>query len=176
MFNLAKYFIVSAIISLFTISAFANFPGASTDVNEVQTRQGIVQNLFSSDSKINQANAFWNNVGVMNSAAFSDASGLAGVWRMTGRTNVCAMQAEVIFQPNGGYSSFTQCANGAYAIHLVGRWRVLQNGAVRVQYTDYSPKQYLGNPIRIPDGETIYYQFIDRNRVKMFGTVAYRAQ
>lgn len=104
-----------------------------------------------------------------------EASLLAGVWRMSYQGPACMANAEIVFQPNGGYSGFSQCQNGSYAFHTVGTWRILQSGAVRVQYTNYSPKEFQGNPIRIPDGETMYYRFIDRNRLGFSGgIVAYR--
>lgn len=105
-----------------------------------------------------------------------EASLLAGVWRMSYQGPACMANAEMVFQPNGSYSGFSQCQDGSFAFHTVGTWRILQSGAVRVQYTNYSPKEYMGNPIRIPDGETMYYRFIDRNRLGFSGgIIAYRA-
>lgn len=106
-----------------------------------------------------------------------EAALLAGVWRMTYKGPACMAQAEMVFQPNGGYSGFSQCQDGSYAFHTVGTWRLLQSGAVRVQYTDYEPKVFQGNRIRIPDGETMYYRFLDRNRIGFGGgVIAYRVQ
>ena len=106
-----------------------------------------------------------------------EAELLAGVWRMSYKGPACMAQAEMVFQNNGGYSGFSQCENGAYSFHTVGTWRILQSGAVRVQYTNYDPKEFQGVKVTIPDGETMYYRFLDRNRLGFAGgIIAYRAQ
>ncbi|GEM_PF-5583964 len=105
-----------------------------------------------------------------------ESSVLVGVWRTSYVFQGMQCYAEIIFQNNGQYASLAQCQNGAYAIHLVGNWYILQQGAVRIQYTDYSPKEYGGNPIRIPDGETVYFRVINSNRVESSLGMLYRAQ
>jgi len=105
-----------------------------------------------------------------------EASFLVGVWRISYQLNGMQCMSESVFQPDGGYSSFSQCENGTYAIHLVGNWYMLEQGAVRIQYTDYSPKEYGGNPIRIPDGETIHFRVLDQNRIQTGAGIAYRVQ
>lgn len=96
----------------------------------------------------------------------NDASVLIGTWRASTQMNGMQCNSEIIFQPNGGYSSLFECGNGTYMFHTVGNWYVLQQGSVRIQYTDYSPKEYGGNPIRIPDGETVYFRVINHNQVE----------
>lgn len=105
-----------------------------------------------------------------------DASVLAGVWQTSYQFNGMPCGAEIVFQPNGGYSSLAQCNNGTYMIRLVGNWYFLQQNAVRIQYTDYSPKEYGGNPIRIPDGETVYFRVVNRNQIESSFGMLYRVQ
>ena len=176
MSNLIKSFIVSAIIFVFTISGAANAP----QNNNVQDNSPIVRELSFFNFNNMESNSFLANNSYSsseNSVNYDEASWLSGVWRMQYKGNICYTQTELIFQNNGGYSGYTQCSDGSYAFHTVGRWRILKSGAVRVQYTDYNPKRdQAGNPIRIPDGETMNYQIVDQNRMRMGGIIAYRAQ
>lgn len=113
-----------------------------------------------------EANDAGETGGGETNAANGDASTLVGTWQTSYQLNGMSCTAEIIFQSNGGYSSLSECNNGTYMFHAVGYWRELQQGAVRIQYTDYSPKEYGGNPIRIPDGETVYFRVINRNQVE----------
>lgn len=180
MLSLAKKFIAATIsfclLAGVGCSYFSRQNGEAQNSETVETTQNEMPRFTSSDlntlpSPDAQTQAFLNT-----EPAQDEASLLVGVWRMSYQ-GVCPTQAEMIFQPNGGYSGFSQCTNGSYAFHTVGYWRVLQSGAVRVQYTNYEPKQFMGNPIRIPDGETMYYRFLDRNRLGFSGNIiAYRVQ
>lgn len=166
MSNLTKYFIVSLALSIFTVSGFANSP-LFTERNDIQSPQTEVRNIFSPDFKSNNTNSFVGTITKMTAA--DDASVLAGVWRMQYQSNICVTNMEQVFQPNGGYSVIAVCANGTLPVQGSGTWRLLQRGTIRVQYTRKSSNYF-------PDGQTITYQIIDRNRVKFFATVAYRAQ
>lgn len=115
-----------------------------------------------------------NSVETNTTANVEESSVLVGVWRASMYMNGMRCNSEVIFQPNGGYSSLIECGNGTYMFRTVGYWYLLQQGAVRIQYTDYSPKEYGGNPIRIPDGETVYFRVINRNQVESSLGMLYR--
>ena len=177
MLNLIKSFIISAMLFVFTISSAANSPqniqNNRVQVNAINIFENSVFNF-----KNFEANTFWANSNANeNTVNYDESSWLSGVWRMQYKGNICYTQTELIFQNNGGYSGYTQCSDGSYAFHTVGRWYILRSGAVRVQYTDYNPKRdQAGNPIRIPDGETMNYQIVDQNRMRMGGIIAYRAQ
>ena len=111
-----------------------------------------------------------------NTFAVEESSVLFGTWRASSYANGMQCNSEIIFQPNGGYSSLYECGNGTYMFHTVGYWYLLQEGAIRIQYTNYSPKEYKGNPIRIPDSETVYFRIINRNQVESSFGMLYRVQ
>lgn len=109
------------------------------------------------------------------SSAQSEAGLLVGVWRYQFSSYGYPCTGEDIYQSNGSYSSQWNC-NGSILWHT-GEWYLIQAGAIRRNIHNYEPKQYLGNPIRMPSGETIYYRFLDRNRLGMAGNIiAYRVQ
>lgn len=187
MFNSAKNFIVSLMIGVLIITG-AGCSKSSQSSKDVQAKQTDSKpndegkdfpGRFKSDDP-NSVPADKQDKSFMGGKTLTiqdEASLLAGVWRMSYQGPACMAQAEMIFQPNGSYSGFSQCQNGSYAFRTVGTWRILQSGAVRVQYTDYEPKVFQGNKIRIPDGETMYYRFLDRNRIGFGGgIIAYRVQ
>lgn len=102
-----------------------------------------------------------------------EASLLVGVWNMTYNGPYCAVQGQMVFQPNGVYSGYTQCSDGSYAVHLTGRWALLQSGVCRLQYDTYRDSE---GKITNPQGETFYFRFLDRNRLSFpGGLIAYRA-
>jgi hypothetical protein len=132
---------------------------------------------FASFAKSNERQASEGNYfGETNTFTVEESSVLFGTWRASSYTNGMRCNSEIIFQPNGGYSSLYECGNGTYMFHTVGYWYLLQEGAIRIQYTNYSPKEYKGNPIRIPDGETVYFRIINRNQVESSFGMLYRVQ
>jgi hypothetical protein len=130
----------------------------------------------SNESQVNNLHSEGNYAEVTNILTVEESSVLYGTWRASSYTNGMRCNSEVIFQPNGGYSSLYECGNGTYMFHTVGYWYLLQEGAIRIQYTNYSPKEYKGNPIRIPDGETVYYRIINRNQIESSFGMLYRVQ
>jgi len=89
-----------------------------------------------------------------------------GVWR--GRFEVVEMScsSEMIFQPNGDYSSLSQSDNGFYAFRAVGTWQLLGQGNVQIHYTDHDPKEWNNKKLDFPENENIHFQVIDKNRMK----------
>jgi hypothetical protein len=161
--NRLRNLLVALAAGLFVISGAAS---ASAEVKFTGAFPGGLQNAG--------ANALVSAVKA--SGAQSEAALLVGVWRYNTTSYGARCQAEMVFQGNGGYSGLTSCPGASWMFHTVGRWGLLQRGAIRLQYSDYAPKHYLGNPIRIPDGETFYYRFLDRNRIALGdgSVIAYR--
>lgn len=94
-----------------------------------------------------------------------DESVLVGVWRGGSQMNGMACTSETIFKADGGYSSMSVCA-GVYAVQIVGSWSLLQEGAVRLEYTDFTPKEWGETQILVQSGETIYFRVINQNQIE----------
>jgi hypothetical protein len=88
------------------------------------------------------------------------------VWR--GRYEVVGMScsAEMIFQPNGDYSSLSQSDNGWYAFRAVGTWQLLGQGNMQIHYNDHDPKEWNGKKLEFPENENIHFQVINKNKIK----------
>jgi hypothetical protein len=89
-----------------------------------------------------------------------------GVWR--GRFEVVGMScsAEIIFQPNGDYSSLSQSDNGWYAFRAVGTWQLLGQGNMQIHYNDHDPKEWNGKKLEFPENENIHFQVLNKNKMK----------
>lgn len=98
---------------------------------------------------------------------------LYGVWRHQSQTPQGPLFVEVIYQRNGTFSCLTQC--GPYAFRSWGTWRQIAPAFIRVNYQNWSPREYGGNPIRMPEYEIVPLKFLDANRcVGKLGEVYYR--
>jgi hypothetical protein len=138
-------------------AAGGEFPRLSEDPNTVPKSEG-------------EAPAAENAPAGQNEAAL-----LVGVWRYQFVTNGYQCVGEDVYQPNGVYSSQWNCS-GSILWHT-GRWFLVQPGVIRRNLSDYEPKQFRGVPIRMVSAETVYYRFLDRNRLGMAGNIiAFRVQ
>lgn len=183
MINLVKSSIVGVTMCVLVSgfgAAYSVMPTqAKTQVNQIEnkpTQAGADVSFRLKSGDMNALPAAENKSFALNATMTrNEASYLVGAWRANYRQNGLNCTGEMAFQANGRYSGLSQCAGGTYTFYTVGYWRLLHSGAVRIQYTDYSPKEYWGNPIRIPAGETIYYRFLNRNQLSLTsGVVAYR--
>jgi hypothetical protein len=89
-----------------------------------------------------------------------------GVWR--GRFEIVGMSCstEMIFQPNGDYSTFSHSDNGWYAFRAVGTWQLLGKGNIQIHYIDHDPKEWNKKKLDFPENENIHFQVIHKNKVK----------
>lgn len=171
--NLGNSIVALAVAGLFVVSGALSAKAEVKSGNAFLRQEAGVISTFPSSLMIARNQTF---VAARNFGARSEAALLVGVWRYDTTSYGARCQAEMVFQGNGGYSGMTSCPGASWMFHTVGRWGLLQRGAIRLQYSDYAPKHYLGNPIRIPDGETFYYRFLDRNRIALGdgSVIAYR--
>jgi hypothetical protein len=95
-----------------------------------------------------------------------DKNFFISVWR--GRFELMGMSCstEIIFQPNGDYSSLSQSDNGFYAFRAVGTWQLLGQGNVQIHYNDHDPKEWNNKKLDFPENENIHFQVINKNRMK----------
>ena len=96
-----------------------------------------------------------------------DPSVLYGSWASDQTLNGMQCHAEYIFENTGTYSSLAYCAS--YMTRSVGTWRLIQPGVVRIEYTDHEPKEFGGQPIRYPSGETFTFTVVNRDRLDTSG-------
>jgi hypothetical protein len=102
----------------------------------------------------------------------SDPSVLYGSWTNESQIGGMPCRSEFIFERTGTYSALATCDNGyggTYMTRSVGHWKLLQPGMVRIQYTDHEPKEFGGNPIRYPDGETMTFTVRDHDHLDTSG-------
>lgn len=95
-----------------------------------------------------------------------DRNFFVGVWR--GQFEIMGLfcSSEMIFQPNGDYSSLSQSDNGCYAFRSVGKWNLLGQGNVIIHYTDHDPKEWNKKKLDFPENENIHFRVIDKNRMQ----------
>jgi len=102
----------------------------------------------------------------------SDPSVLFGSWTNESQMGGMQCHSEFIFESTGTYSTLATCDNGyggTYMTRSVGHWKLVQPGVVRIQYTDHEPKEFGGNPIRYPDGETMTFSVSDHDHLDTSG-------
>lgn len=122
-------------------------------------------------SQLNNENETLTSLGAASLTTTQTAS-IVGAWRAYTNFNGYNCITESVIQANGEYSSITSCNNGVYFTHLTGNWRYLQNGVIRIQYNNTRRSDGRRD---IPDGETIYFSFINRNQIRLGnGIIAYR--
>jgi hypothetical protein len=78
---------------------------------------------------------------------------LAGVWNCEGPM----YRSQIIFQPNGQYSAQAVAPQG-YNITHWGQWRMVGPTWARLVLQGWSPREYLGNPIRMPSEDNFTFQ------------------
>lgn len=107
-----------------------------------------------------------------------DPSVLYGSWVSDATLNGMQCHAEYIYESTGTYSSLGTCGNayGSYMTRSVGTWRLVQPGVIRIEYTDHEPKEYGGQPIAYPTGETVTFSVVNRNELNTSGGTIVREQ
>ena len=108
----------------------------------------------------------------------ADPSVLYGAWVNDTTVNGLQCHGEYIYESTGTYSTLGNCGNamGSYMTRSVGTWRLVQPGVVRIEYTDHEPKEFGGQPIRYPTGETVTFSVVNRNEINTSGGTMYREQ
>lgn len=121
------------------------------------------------DSLASNLNNFATKASV---AGQAQTASIVGAWRYYSNIYGTSCVTESVVQASGAYSSNTSCNNGVYFTHLTGNWRYLQNGVIRIQYNN---TRMADGRRDIPDGETVYFSFINRNQIRLgSGIIAYR--
>jgi hypothetical protein len=109
-----------------------------------------------------------------------DAATLVGGWRATESGPGGQRVTETILMANRTFSQTdTQhTVYGPYMLYLTGTYQVVE-GTLRFQTTNWSPKEFMGSPVRVPPAWAVYYRIVDQDRlaVSLDGkawTTAYR--
>jgi hypothetical protein len=103
-------------------------------------------------------------------AAPASAQGIIGVWH--GQMNDGSYN-QVVIQGNGLISQQQtyNVGGGSTQLFMRGQWRMIAENTVRVDVTDYQPRQWCGplgcQPIRYP--QVIHFQFVltDANTMRL---------
>jgi hypothetical protein len=85
---------------------------------------------------------------------------LAGVWNCQGAT----LRSQIVFQQTGQYSAQAVSAQG-YNITHWGTWRMVGPRLARLYLQGWSPREYMGNPIRMPTEDNFAFQPVNDNRI-----------
>ena len=107
-----------------------------------------------------------NNAATASLTTETQTASIVGAWRSYSNISGYSCVSESVVQANGQYSAITSCNNNVYQVYLKGYWRYLQNGVIRIQYT-YCSYQRGDGGRAIPDGDTIYFSFINRNQIRL---------
>lgn len=107
---------------------------------------------------------------VVASATQAAAQGVIGVWQ--GQMNDGSYN-QVVIQGNGLISQQQSynVAGGSTQLFMRGQWRLISDNVLRIQVTDYQPRQWCGplgcQPIRYP--EVLHVQFVltDENTMRL---------
>jgi hypothetical protein len=111
--------------------------------------------------------SFFKSVGdEPNPPEADDKKFFVGIWH--GRFEIMGMSCaiEMIFQPNGDYSSLCKSDNGFYAFRSVGTWQLLGQGNMQIHYNDYDPKEWNNKKLIFPKDENIYFRVISKTRMQ----------
>jgi hypothetical protein len=95
-----------------------------------------------------------------------DKSFFIGVWRGSFEVMGMSCSSEIIFQPNGDYSSLSQSDNGFYAFRAIGTWQFLGQGNMNIHYKDHDPKEWNHKKLDFPENENIHFRVIDSTHMQ----------
>src|SRR5262245_7898874 len=94
------------------------------------------------------------------------AAPLVGGWRATESGFGGPRVTETSLMANGTFSQTdTQhTAYGPYMLYITGTYQV-GKGTLRLQTTNWSPKEYMGSPVRVSPSWVVYYRILDKDRL-----------
>ena len=171
-FNSKLYFLtgLASCLAIFLLTGIVTVYSESISPNGVELK--IQDKEYQTPLQSNNENETLTSLGAASLPQSTQTASIVGAWRAYTNSNGYNCVTESVMQANGGYSGITSCNNGVYFVHLTGYWRYLQNGVIRIQYNNTRRSDGRRD---IPDGDTIYYSFINRNQIRLGnGIIAYR--
>jgi hypothetical protein len=103
-------------------------------------------------------------------ASPAGARGIVGVWQ--GRMNDGSSD-QVVFQGNGQVSQQQtyNVGGGSTQLFMSGRWTLVSENTLRINVTDYQPRQWCGplgcQPIRYPEVIHVQFVLVDQNTIRL---------
>lgn len=167
LFGCIAILLLAGIVTAYSVSPSQN--GLEWKITDKQYKTTHWANNGENDSLASNLNNFATKASV---AGQAQTASIVGAWRAYTNYSGYRCVTESVIQGNGQYSAITSCNNGVYFTHLTGNWRYLQNGVIRIQYNN---TRMADGRRDIPDGETVYFSFINRNQIRLgSGIIAYR--